>query len=192
MNTLFLKFSELAREAFAFLNEEFGFRGRLEAEGLLRFEREDMFVLISYDARRSYELTLEIGRKQKMPERVFNFGELLRSVNAPNIPSSYQVTSENFLKFYLDKLAYSLRYYCTSILHNDAMALARLDKLRNIESAEFELASRLRRVREAVDVAWPARDYKAIVKALKSIEPHLSPSEKKRLEYSQKKLSHSH
>ena len=76
------------------------------------------------------------------------------------------------------------------LMGND-FSFAQVEKLRNKESAEFELASQLRYARSAVDLAWPAKDYRAIVKVLEPLEQHLSPAEKKRLEYSRKQLSHS-
>jgi len=61
---LMQKFQVFGKKSFSFLETEFGFKCHLLADGILRYETEDVFVLVGYDGRRSYELTLDLGQKE--------------------------------------------------------------------------------------------------------------------------------
>jgi len=181
------KFQTLTEEAFAFLEKSLGFKRHLVAEDLLRYETEDVFLVVSYDARRSFELSLNLGQKNLSVERSFNFGEVLRSVKAPeDVPSSYQVTSEEALMPFLDKLAESLRRYGASLLQNDAAAFARLSRLRERECDQYALERDLREARAEADSAWRRKDYLAVVKALKPLRAALTAVEVGKLEFAEK------
>ncbi len=187
MKTSILKFQTLTEEAFAFLETSLGFKRHLVAEGLLRYETEDVFVVVSYDARRSLELSLDLGQKNAAVERPFNFGEVLRSVKAPeDVPSSYQVTSEEMLKRFLNKLAETLRRYGASLLQNDATAFAQLSRLRERECEQYSLERELRKARADADNAWHRKDYPAVVKALKPLRAALTATEVGKLEFAEK------
>lgn len=181
-----LKFEMLAKEAFAFLEQNFGFKLRSADEGLLRYETEDVFVMVSYDARRSYELSLNIGQKNVAIERAFNFGEALRSVKAPeDVPSSYQVTTDEALQTFLNKLAKTLQQYGMSFLRNDTLAFMQLSQLRERECNQYALERDLRKARVEAETAWHKKDYLAVVKALKPLRAALTATEVGKLDFAE-------
>jgi hypothetical protein len=189
MNMPFLKFEMLAKEAFAFLEQNFGFKRRSVSEDVLRYETDDVFVIVSYDARRSYELSLDIGQKNVAVERAFNFGEALRSVKAPeNVPSSYQVASGEDLQKFLKKLAETLQQYGMSFLRNDPAAFMQLSQLRKRECNQYALERDLRTARVEAETGWHKKDYPAVVKALKPLRAALTATEVGKLDFAEKQF----
>jgi len=183
------KFQVFGKKSFSFLETEFGFKCHLLADGILRYETEDVFVLVGYDGRRSYELTLDLGQKGTSTERAFNFGEVLRSAKAPeNIASSYQVNSEESLKTFLQTLAQALQSYGVDFLRNDASAFTRLAQLRGREGKEYALERGLRNARREADIAWRKKNYEAVVKSLKPFRAALTAAEVGKLEFAETKL----
>lgn len=189
MNMPNQKFEMLAKEAFAFLEQNFGFKLRSMDEGVLRYETEDVFVIVSYEARRSYELSLDIGQKNVAVERAFNFGEVLRSVKAPeDVPSSYQVTSDEALQKFPNKLAETLQRYGMSFLRNDSAAFMQLSQLRERECNQYALERDLRKARVEAETTWHKKDYPAVVKALKPFRAALTATEVGKLDFAEKQF----
>lgn len=189
-----LLFSAEARRQFDPVAQHFGLVCTISDEQGLRYENDNVFLEVNFDNGRSYELGVEIGKRHtRYPGPPFSLAEILRlrGVQDAEFVSGLMISNESRLPDTLARLARLTLDHAADFLVGNDLSFAQVEKLRNKESAEFELESQLRYARSMVDVAWPARDYEAIVKALEPLEPHLSPSEKKRLEYSRKQLSHS-
>ncbi|HSY74944.1 MAG TPA: hypothetical protein VK810_05700 [Dongiaceae bacterium] len=183
-------FQILAKEAFAFLEINFGFKLHLLTKDLLRYETQDVFVLIGYDSQRSYELSLDLGQINSTTEQSFNFGEMLRSIKAPHdVASSYQVSSEQELKQFLDKLAQALQTYGAIFLKNDAIAFERLAQLRERECKEYALERNLRAARAKAEVAWRSKNYEVVVATLEPFRAALTATEIGKLEFSEKQTA---
>jgi len=186
MSKLVKEFDRLARKYFSFLETSFGFV--LHAgESILRYETQNVYVLIGYDSNRSYELSIDLGRRSSTKEPPFNFGEILRSVKAPEmVPFSYQASSEEVLERCLEKLAQSLWKYGADFLRNDTAAFLRLAEFRQREGAAYALSRDLRLARTQAEAAWVRKDYAKVIRALEALEAHLTPAEMNRLTYSRK------
>lgn len=189
-----LLFSTEARRQFDPVAQQFGLVCVASGEQGLRYENENVFLEVNFDNGRSYELGVEIGKRHtQYPGPPFSLAEILRlrGVQDAAFVSGLMISDELRLTSILSRLVRLTLDHASDFLMGNDFSFAQVEKLRNQECAEFELASQLGYARSAVDKAWPARDYKAIVKALEPLEPHLSPAEKKRLEYSRKQLSYS-
>ncbi len=188
MSILMRNFQALASEAFAFLEADFGYERRLITEGSLRYETQNVFVVVGYDGQRSFELSLDVWQRSAAVERSFNFGEVLRTVKAPAaVSSSYQVTSEEALKRFLKDLAQALRKYGVDFLQNNIAAFAQIAQLRDQECSQYALERNLRRVRAEAEAAWQKKDYPAVVKALKPWRAALTATEVGKLEFAERK-----
>ena len=182
-------FQILATEAFAFLESNFGFKLQLLAKDSVRYETEDVFVLISYDSQRSYELSLSLGQINSTTGQSFNFGEVLRSVKAPNdVATSYQVSSAPALGLFLKRLAMVLQTYCTAFLKNNVIAFAQLAQLRERECKEYALERNLRAARAKVEIAWRSKNFEAVVSAFEPLRAALTAAEIGKLEFSKKQI----
>ncbi len=188
-----LLFSSAARRQFDPVAQQFGLVCMASDEQGLRYENDNVFLDVNFDNGRSYELGVEIRKRHtQYPGPPFSLAEILRlrSVQDAAFVSGLMISNESRLPDILSRLARLTRDHAADFLMGNDFSFAQVEKLRNQESAEYELASQLRYARATVDMAWPARDYEAVVKALEPLESHLSPSEKKRLEYSRKQMSH--
>lgn len=189
-----LLFSTEARRQFDPIAKQFGLVCVAATEWGLRYENDKVFLVLNFDNARSYELGVEIGvQGNHHLGPPFSLSEILRlrDVQDAVFVSGMMISDQTQLPDALSRLAKLTINYAHDFLMGNDFAFAQVERLRNKESSEFELASRLRYAKSIVDVAWPAKDYEAIVKALESLEAHLSETEKKRLEYSRKHLSHS-
>lgn len=189
-----LLFSEEARHQFDPVAQQFGLVCVASTEWGMRYENPHLFLNVNFDNGRSYELGIEIGKQgARYPGPPFSLAEILRlrDIQDAAFVSKLMISDEARLPNVLARLAELTIRYASDFLMGNDFSFAQVEKLRSKESAEFELASQLRHARSTVDGAWPARDYGAIVKVLEPLEQHLSPAEKKRLEYSRRKLFHS-
>jgi hypothetical protein len=187
-------FSTEARHQFDPVAQKFGLVCVASTEWGLRYENDKVFLTVNFDSARSYELGVEIGKKNtKYPGPPFSLAEVLRlrDVQDAEFVSGLMISDETRLPDVLSRLAKLTVSYASDFLMGNDFSFAQVEKMRNKESAEFELVSRLRYAKSTVDVAWSEKDYEAIVRVLEPLEQHLSPAEKKRLEYSRKQLPHS-
>jgi hypothetical protein len=182
-------FFQLTKSYFSFLESSFSFVPRQCAERRMVYEREDIFVTVAYDYGRSFELSIDLGRVGKSDEPPFNFGEVLRSANAPSdVAASYEVTSAEVLARSLERLAQSLWRFGPDLLRGEPLAFQRIVRQRETEGVEFANATKLKRARAVAQDAWDRGDYQMVVDTFELLERSLSPSEKKRLEYARKHL----
>lgn len=187
-----LLFSTEARRQFDPVAKQFGLVCVASTEWSLRYENDTVFLLVNYDGTWSYELGVEIGKRNIWyPAPPFSLPEILRLQGIQNAAfvSGLMISDEAQLPHVLSRLAKLTTDHASDFLSGNEFSFSQIEKFRNRESSEFELASRLRYARSTVDVAWPAKDYEAVVRALEPLEVHLSEAEKKRLEYSRKHLS---
>ena len=89
----------------------------------------------------------------------------------------------------LARLAALTLQHASDFLMESDFSFAQVAKLREKESDAYALAGSLRSARARSEAAWLKRDYRAVVKSLEPLEQHLSPAEKKRLDYSRGHLS---
>jgi len=184
-------FSTETRQQFDPVAKQFGLVCVASTEWSLRYENDTVFLLVNYDGTRSYELGVEIGQwNTRYPGPPFSLSEILRlrGIQDAVFVSGLMISDKAQLPNALSRLAKLTADHAADFLRGNEFSFAQVEKLRDKESSEFELASRLRYARSTVDVAWPAKDYEAVVRALEPLEAHLSEAEKKRLEYSRKHL----
>jgi hypothetical protein len=189
---LTLRFCTEARHHFDPVAQRFGLLCVAYGEHNVRYENDKVFLDVKFDNRRSYELGLEIGKRHTIdPSPGYSLAEILRLRGVPDAAfvSALMIRDESRLPGILARLVRLTLDHAADFLMGNGFAFAQVKKFRNRESAEFELAAKLSHARLAVNTAWTAKNYKAVVKAFAPLEPFLSPAEKKRLEYSRKQIS---
>lgn len=186
-----LLFSVEAQRQFDPIAQQFGLVRVASTEWGLRYENDKIFLTVNFDNARSYELGVEIGKRNtKYPGPPFSLAEILRlrDVQDAAFVSGLMISNETRLPGVLSRLAQLTISYASDFLVGNDFSFAQIEQMRNKESAEFELASKLRHAKSIVDIAWSTRDYPEIIRALEPLEQHLSVAEKKKLEYSRKQL----
>lgn len=185
-------FSREARLHFDPVALQFGLTNVARTESSLRYENDKVFFSINFDSARSFELGVEIGKKDaRYPGPPFDLAEVLRlrGVQDSIAVNALVVSDPSRLKDALARLAELTVRHASDFLMGNDLSFAQMEKLRDRESATLALASQLRRARAAAEAAWAAKDFKKVIKALEPLEPHLSESEKRRLDYSRKQLA---
>lgn len=187
-----LSFALEAKRHFDPVAQQFGLTFAASNERVVRYENDKVFLEVDFDNGRSFELGVEIGKKDvRYPGPPFSLAEILRLRGIQDTAAAYALmaSDETRVQTTLARLAGLTADHAADFLMGSDFSFAQVEKLRNKESAEFELASQLRHARSAVETAWSVRDYATVVKVLTPLENHLSPAEEKRLDYSRKQLA---
>ncbi len=180
-----LLFSTEAHRQFDPIAKQFDLVCTVSSERNLRYENNEVFLLINYDDSWSYELGIEIGKTGiRCPP--FSLSEILRlrGVQDAAFVARLMISDKTQLPNILSRLAKLTHDNASDFLKGDVVSFAKLEIFRHKECFEFELASRLRHMRMVVDAAWLVRDYRTIVRSFEPLEAYLSEAEKKKLEYS--------
>lgn len=183
-------FSDAAMRAFAFL-ESAGFRLVSSQESELRYESTGVLLGVSWD-RRSGELDAFIGlrKKNSIQEDAFSLTDILRMQSAESSESKipFQVADESHLGPFLQRLAENVQTHAQPALAGDRMFFRRLDAFRGTQAQALSDDMNLRRVRSQVKEAWHRQELGRVIDLYASIENHLTPSEKKKLDYAKRNL----
>lgn len=186
-----LGFKKIALNAFEFLESKYDF-SCVESDSLhLRYESPKVFVQVSFDGNRSFELTCSVGRMDdfKGSNQVpFDLGEVLRSEGGTVENTGVQVTTSNALEKFSNLLAEKLEKFGHRILTGDDAAFTHAAELRSQASIEYAKEKQLEQMRRSLDQAWANKNHRRVVELLSSMEEWLSPSEVKKLEYSRKQM----
>lgn len=184
-------FISLVLEKFRFLCIEYKFYVVQKDDYLIRFESNEVFLTVHYDASRSYELDVEIGQLTSLfngQERPFNLGEILRTegVAAGKKYKAFQAMAPDVLESCISNLALLVYMNAKSYLLNNAFSFKRLSDFREKECEQYSLKKKLVSVRRDAQVAWSNKDYLKVIALYKSIEPMINEIEKKKLCIAQK------
>jgi len=188
------EFSELAQEKFSFLIDKYRFRCISVTAFDVRYESDKIFVVVHYDANRSYEVGVEIGQKNVLfdgKERPFNLGEVLRlnGVAEKEGYKSFQAVDPVSLIYCLSRLSSWLEVYAIDFLKNDRFSFKRLSDFREKECDQYELETKLSHIRREVQIAWSNKDYSKVSELYKPVENFLSEAEKKKLAFAQRQMN---
>lgn len=187
------KFSDKVLSTFTFLISEYGFNCVKKEQYFVRYESTKVFIDLTFDGTRSYELGLEIGKKgvsYSEGELSFSLGEILRCIEAPEYEKydCVQVTTPELLDKFLSTYAELLYRYAKDLLTGSESFFRRLSQCRDKKCAAYEIETKLQQIRPLAEIAWREKDFTKFTKLLIPIKKHLSYSELKKLKYAQERL----
>jgi len=185
--TLTVPFASEARQQFDIIAQRFEMSCTVSNDQEVRYDNDDVFLIVNFDNGRSYELGVEIGRKKEgQPDRPFSLAEVLRLRSVSDVASidGLMTSDSSLLGDALARLASLTLQHAADFLRGSAFSFAQVAKLREKESDAYALESSLRSARARSELAWSKHDYGAVVRALEPLEQHLSTAERKRLDYS--------
>lgn len=187
-------FLAAATRSFDFLVERYGFRIRVAEPDYLRFENEQVYVVLRYDARRSYELGVALGLLSDEDHGLsiaYDLNEVLRfeglDTERNRIPLN--ATSPSQLARFLPQLSEFLCKYGSGYLSGNGEKFGALSKFRSDQSAAYGLEKKLVQIREEALVAWHNGEYRRVVELLGSVQKHLTQAEKKKFEIARKRAA---
>lgn len=186
-------FAKLAQDEFSFLVSKYNFRCAAATNYVVRYESDEVFVAVRYDATRSYELDVEIGQLNVLyggEERPFNLGEVLRleGVAEKENYTFFQASDSVALTNCVARLSSLLSAHAAELLQNNKFSFKRLSDLREKECDQYELETNLAHIRREAQIAWKNRDYPKVASLYKPVENAISELERKKLVFAQKQM----
>jgi hypothetical protein len=187
-------FIDTVHQHFDPLANQYGLKCVTSSPKIVRFENGKVFLQVNFDAYRSYEIGVEIGEipaSAKTAERVFNLAEILRLRSSPDATyvERLQVSKPGILLDAICRLSRLVAQHATGLLSGDAGDFAQVANHRDKECAAYALARDLRYARSDAEKAWTSKNYVTVVNSYKPWEANLTPSEKKRLSFAEKKIA---
>ncbi len=188
-----LGFTDSVKEAFHFLEQEYGFRCTETSPWLVSYESADVFVRVVFDGTRSYELSCSIGRNDNFygsRDVPHDLGEVVRSkgVASQDAHAAFQVTTSESLKKFVAVLAGLLKQHGQDLLTGDDTAFTKVSAFRDADCAEYAVQAELAQMRSLLEAAWREKDYTRVVELLSPLDEKLSGSERKKLNFARRRL----
>lgn len=187
-----IPFALVAKQIFDVIAQRFDLSCVLANEREVRYENDEVIMTVRFDNGGSYELEIEVGRlKSAQPERLFSLAEVLRLRDVAEAASidGMMVSDAAQLPDALRRLAELTSRYATDFLMGSDLSFAQVAEQRQRESDAYVLERALQAARTRSEVAWKKRDYYEVVRSLEPLELHLSPAERKRLDYSRRHVA---
>ncbi len=72
-----MNFTNLIKKEFNFLEENYDFTYEIIDDSHVRYENNEIFIRVMYDARRSFELALDLGQKNDKSNAHYDLGHIL-------------------------------------------------------------------------------------------------------------------
>lgn len=183
-----MPFEETASRAFSFL-EATGFRRTKREPGRVRYESDQVFVVVEWDAR-SGELQVFFGLQpgQGGARDAYSLTDLLsmQGVDVAERRAPFQVAEESRLQSFVERLAEDTRCYAQRALTGERMFYRQLQVFRTAQAQEYLLGMELERVRAEADGAWKLRQLDKVIELYTTIADRLTRAEKARLTYAKR------
>ncbi len=179
------EFESVILDEFRFLKEEFDFlRIPIKRDFFVRYESNLVYITISYDEY-SYEIGFSIGLLG-LGKSEYYLNEILQLYsNQMNINDiGIQASNLKDLTAVLNRMSAFLKKNSEKILRGD---IEEFSKLRTIRSSNFKRQKDSWN-RSKLNEYWEIRDYEGVIKYGKEVNS-LTEAEKKKLEYSKKKVT---
>jgi hypothetical protein len=177
-----LRFAEKVKDRFSFL-ETLGFRHVRSEPTFVRFESPRANVNV-YHGRRSFEIGLEI----ESATDAYSFSEILRLVDREQGEQyrNYGTHTAQGVAEGVAKLAELFQRCIAAGILNDKQLFARLKVQRGELARNYALETQMEQARRKSEAAWRAKDYAAVVTALKPLRAALTATEVRKLEFAEK------
>jgi hypothetical protein len=184
-----LGFVEGVTELFRFLETDYGYQQSHRAPTLVVYETRELEVQIRHGLL-SYEVEFNISRRKGRLKWRYDLPEILCAL-APEYRGStfYQTTKRDLLRQSLASIAELIRKYADPLLRGSDAAVRLVEMAHQEGSRRTTEYYTIRPVKEKADAAWKSRNYREVVALYISVESHLDPLERRRLEYAKKHVS---
>ena len=157
----------------------------------VRFEKPGAFVEITFDARRSRELDVWVGRMDD-PEPPLELADVLRATDcAPERVEGVQLmqaSEPEVLSRLLDRAFEALDACAQDFLRGDVDSFARAKEIRSARAREYTRQVRTSPDVTAADLAWQRKDYRTVHALLDPIRDELDDTHLRRLDFASRRL----
>jgi hypothetical protein len=157
----------------------------------VRFEKPGAFVEITFDAGRSRELDVWVGRVDG-PEPPLELADVVRATDCPpetvDDVQLMQARDSEVLVHLLDRALAVLDTCGRDFLRGDPDAFARAKALRSARSVEPNRQARTAPYVADADRAWERKDYRTVHALLEPIRNDLDATHRRRLDFAARRL----
>ena len=187
-----LGFAESVQRHFKFLKLH-GFQVVHYEPTFVRYE-SSLFFINLYHGRRSFEIGLELGRiaipeDEAQPYPMSALLEVVGFSDAKNY-RNYAARTLQTVDAGVAKLSKLFREQLSDDLLRRHNLFSALKHQRNARGEALALETSLEQARRVLETAWHIKDYKKVVKTLLPLYNHLTPAERKKLEYAKRMILH--
>lgn len=182
-------FSVAVRKVFDSVAAQYGMECVAGDAGCVRYKNDRVGMSIGFDAQRSLELDVFIGRIGS-ERREFSLFEIIRA-NGGQGPQVIQAASSSDYAQFIPLLRTLVTEHCAALLTGDSDAFARVNRNRDREVEAYRLKGELLHARQKADGAWKIQDYGTVIRAFSKLEEFMTPAEKKRHKIAAQRLSQS-
>lgn len=168
-----------------------GFRRVKTDVTFVRYELPPVFVNV-YHGRGSFELGVEIGRRNKQLglEERFTLADIIQLAGAQEetehaytFSTSIQTSTAEGIRKSVPKLAEWTKKYAGPALKNNPEIFQQLQTLQKQNSDKLLKKWHLDDIRQKVGEAWRKKDFRLVVRLYESMQEDLTPAEAKKMEY---------
>jgi hypothetical protein len=187
-----LGFKEAVLANFAFLSS-YGLRPVAEDATLVRYESDAVTVSV-YHGRASYEIGVEIGRKDRQERYGLGYlvsraGEQARETQGFGRGVMFQVSTPEGVKNSVPKVAELVRTCGDQFLSGNPAFYDQLAEENERASITYERQQMVDRIRKEADAAWSAKDLPRVVELYSPVADQLTEIEAGRLAYARKRTN---
>jgi len=184
-------FAVMVRNIFNFLEKQ-SFVYSWSGGYSVRYDSSTVFVMVGYDAKRSYELAINIGLQVGIShsvERSFTISEMLRIIGRPDLGKATNLIQAlpDEARNKIEWLAGLLREHASGLLDGDRTLFEMMDKQREADCRVYALQTKLAEGTREAGKAWQLKKYDEVVKHLEPLAEYLPTSEQKRLEIARRR-----
>jgi hypothetical protein len=184
-------FQEKAQEYFSFLVDEFGFHAHETDDYKVVWNKEPYHISICYDAHRSYELDMgygyygsdDIDDSQAHGCPHYDLYEILQYADIKYDSFLCQASNAESLSTLLKKMAELLHVACRKV---DLFVPETFDSLCEIRTKNCSIYERHNLTKQG-NHFWESKNYSSLIQLYEIHAEILTPLEKQRLDYAQKK-----
>lgn len=181
-------FDAAVEETFAPAMRRLGFEHERRGSYSARFDRPPVVVEVGYDATRSWELDVWVGRTDREATPVC-LAHALRAAGCPEDTIggliAMQTGEPQVLRKLLARAAAALAGCGAESLREEGVALDRAFGQREEAAAAYELAQIAPQLIEEAEAAWAAKDLARLKELLDPVRDQLKPRDARRLAYAE-------
>ncbi len=182
-------FVRIVTDAFAEILPAYGYHLTRTQPTCITFDSPNQSVVIQFGKYGSSEVT--IGLRSLMTDHGpdYSFDEILEAMAVPIElrPKGYAVSSEDSLRYLVERMSYLLRDYCGPLLYGDASAWSRIASQRDSAASDYAKETAFRQSLNEAGYAWQKKEWQQYVDLLGASRTMLSEADLAKLEYAERR-----
>ncbi len=179
-----LRFSEIAKELFAFLNNEYNFKIINDDDNYICYKSKLVYVRI-YHERMSFEIYYSVGL---IDEKNFTVSNMELVEYEGKTSKCFMASNEKSVRYVLQKLSSELHNYGEDALSGNREYYLCITKMRDENQCKLILEDKLNYINANANEAWNNKNYKLVVDTYYPYLKYLTSTQVSKYNYALKKI----